>query len=71
MFLGTLITAYASSFLLTVITGGNAGLAAAYSARMLSIPATILVPTTTPAFTIQRVKDEGATVCVVGEVSLP
>ncbi|KAM9329828.1 L-serine dehydratase/L-threonine deaminase-like [Gastrophryne carolinensis] len=49
-------------------SGGNAGLAAAYSARMLSIPATILVPTTTPAFTIQRVKDEGATVCVVGEI---
>ncbi|PIO15041.1 hypothetical protein AB205_0150870, partial [Aquarana catesbeiana] len=49
-------------------SGGNAGLAAAYSARMLSIPATILVPTTTPAFTIQRVKDEGATVCVVGEM---
>ncbi|XP_068127590.1 L-serine dehydratase/L-threonine deaminase [Hyperolius riggenbachi] len=49
-------------------SGGNAGLAAAYSARMLSIPATILVPTTTPAFTIQRVKDEGATVYVVGEI---
>ncbi|KAM5194201.1 L-serine dehydratase/L-threonine deaminase [Mantella aurantiaca] len=49
-------------------SGGNAGLAAAYSARMLSIPATILVPTTTPAFTIQRVKDEGATVYVVGEM---
>ncbi|XP_053313082.1 L-serine dehydratase/L-threonine deaminase-like [Spea bombifrons] len=49
-------------------SGGNAGLAAAYSARMLSIPATILVPVTTPSFTIQRVKDEGATVCVVGEI---
>ncbi|MEE6514541.1 hypothetical protein FKM82_022761 [Ascaphus truei] len=49
-------------------SGGNAGLAAAYSARMLSIPATILVPITTPSFTIQRVKDEGATVCVVGEI---
>ncbi|XP_077317402.1 L-serine dehydratase/L-threonine deaminase-like isoform X2 [Lithobates pipiens] len=49
-------------------SGGNAGLATAYSARMLSIPATILVPTTTPAFTIQRVKDEGAKVCVVGEM---
>ncbi|XP_075070021.1 L-serine dehydratase/L-threonine deaminase-like [Mixophyes fleayi] len=49
-------------------SAGNAGLAAAYSARMLSIPATILVPVTTPAFTIQRVKDEGATVSVVGEI---
>ncbi|NP_001091181.1 uncharacterized protein LOC100036942 [Xenopus laevis] len=49
-------------------SGGNAGLAAAYSARMLSIPATIVVPITTPTFTIQRMKDEGATVCVVGEM---
>ncbi|KAG8455682.1 hypothetical protein GDO86_001757 [Hymenochirus boettgeri] len=49
-------------------SGGNAGLAAAYSARMLSIPATILVPVTTPEFTIKRVKDEGASVCVVGEI---
>ncbi|KAM8960989.1 L-serine dehydratase/L-threonine deaminase-like [Pelodytes ibericus] len=49
-------------------SGGNAGMAAAYSARMLSIPATILVPVTTPSFTIQRLKDEGATVCVVGEI---
>ncbi|XP_069475332.1 L-serine dehydratase/L-threonine deaminase-like [Ambystoma mexicanum] len=49
-------------------SGGNAGLAAAYSARKLGIPATILVPTTTPSFTIDRLKDEGAEVCVVGEM---
>nr|XP_033812037.1 L-serine dehydratase/L-threonine deaminase [Geotrypetes seraphini] len=49
-------------------SGGNAGLAAAYSARKLGIPATILVPTSTPAFTIERLKDEGATVRVVGEM---
>uniref|UniRef100_A0A803K6Q2 L-serine deaminase n=1 Tax=Xenopus tropicalis TaxID=8364 RepID=A0A803K6Q2_XENTR len=49
-------------------SGGNAGLAAAYSARMLSIPATIIVPITTPTFTIQRMKDEGASVFVVGEI---
>ncbi|XP_048677048.2 L-serine dehydratase/L-threonine deaminase-like isoform X3 [Caretta caretta] len=49
-------------------SGGNAGLAAAYSARKLGIPATILVPTSTPAFTIERLKDEGATVCIVGEM---
>uniref|UniRef100_A0A8D2J081 L-serine deaminase n=1 Tax=Varanus komodoensis TaxID=61221 RepID=A0A8D2J081_VARKO len=49
-------------------SGGNAGLAAAYSARKLGIPATIYVPTSTPAFTVQRLKDEGSTVCVEGEV---
>ncbi|XP_029427438.1 L-serine dehydratase/L-threonine deaminase-like [Rhinatrema bivittatum] len=49
-------------------SGGNAGLAAAFSARKLGIPATILVPTTTPSFTIERLKDEGATVRVIGEM---
>ncbi|XP_003226076.1 L-serine dehydratase/L-threonine deaminase [Anolis carolinensis] len=51
-------------------SGGNAGLAAAYSARMLGIPATIYVPTSTPAFTVKRLKDEGSDVCVVGEMLL-
>ncbi|XP_060105401.1 L-serine dehydratase/L-threonine deaminase-like [Heteronotia binoei] len=49
-------------------SGGNAGLAAAYTARRLGIPATIFVPTSTPAFTIERLKDEGSTVCIVGEM---
>ncbi|KAJ6659114.1 hypothetical protein lerEdw1_019417 [Lerista edwardsae] len=49
-------------------SGGNAGLAAAYSARTLGIPATIVVPMSTPTFTIQHLKDEGATVYVVGEM---
>ncbi|MGH0142335.1 UNVERIFIED_CONTAM: hypothetical protein FKN15_039230 [Acipenser sinensis] len=49
-------------------SGGNAGLAAAYSARKLGVPATILVPSSTPSFTIQRLKDEGASVSVVGEM---
>ncbi|MBN3309336.1 L-serine dehydratase/L-threonine deaminase [Amia ocellicauda] len=49
-------------------SGGNAGMAAAYSARKLGIPATIMVPTSTPSFTIQRLKDEGATVSVEGEM---
>ncbi|XP_010602419.1 L-serine dehydratase/L-threonine deaminase isoform X2 [Fukomys damarensis] len=48
-------------------SAGNAGLAAAYAARKLGIPATIVVPSTTPALTIQRLKDEGAMVTVVGE----
>lgn len=50
-------------------TAGNAGMATAYAARRLGIPATIVVPSTTPALTIERLKDEGATVEVVGEVS--
>lgn len=43
-------------------------MATAYAARRLGIPATIVVPSTTPALTIERLKDEGATVEVVGEV---
>lgn len=46
---------------------GNAGMAAAYAARRLGIPATIVVPKTTPALTIERLRSEGATVKVVGE----
>ncbi|KAJ8286272.1 hypothetical protein GJAV_G00036520 [Gymnothorax javanicus] len=47
-------------------SGGNAGMAAAYSARHLGVPATIVVPVVTPSFTVQRLKDEGATVLVQG-----
>uniref|UniRef100_A0A8C0KWI0 L-serine dehydratase/L-threonine deaminase n=1 Tax=Canis lupus dingo TaxID=286419 RepID=A0A8C0KWI0_CANLU len=50
-------------------SAGNAGMAAAYAARKLGIPATIVVPSTTPALTIERLKNEGAIVKVVGEVS--
>ncbi|KAK2507861.1 hypothetical protein MC885_001353 [Smutsia gigantea] len=48
-------------------SAGNAGMAAAYAARKLGIPATIIVPNTTPALTIERLKNEGAMVRVVGE----
>ncbi|XP_004611255.2 L-serine dehydratase/L-threonine deaminase [Sorex araneus] len=48
-------------------SAGNAGMAAAYAARKLGIPSTIVVPSTTPALTIERLKNEGATVKVVGE----
>nr|XP_028566954.1 L-serine dehydratase/L-threonine deaminase-like [Podarcis muralis] len=44
-------------------SAGNAGLATAYCAKLLEIPATIYVPQSTPAFTVERMKDEGATVC--------
>ncbi|ELW63715.1 L-serine dehydratase/L-threonine deaminase [Tupaia chinensis] len=48
-------------------SAGNAGMATAYAARKLGIPATIVVPSTTPAVTIKRLKNEGAMVRVVGE----
>uniref|UniRef100_H0XD99 L-serine dehydratase/L-threonine deaminase n=1 Tax=Otolemur garnettii TaxID=30611 RepID=H0XD99_OTOGA len=48
-------------------SAGNAGMAAAYAARRLGIPATIVVPNTTPVLTIERLKNEGSTVKVVGE----
>ncbi|XP_006001118.1 serine dehydratase-like isoform X1 [Latimeria chalumnae] len=49
-------------------SGGNAGLAAAYAAKRLNIPATILVPSSTPEFTVQKLREHGAFVEVVGKV---
>ena len=51
------------------VTGGNAGLAAAYSARKLKVPCTIVVPGTTPMFIVDRLREEGATVEICGKVS--
>ncbi|XP_020601719.1 serine dehydratase-like [Orbicella faveolata] len=48
-------------------SGGNAGLAAAYSARKLNIPCTIVVPGTTPMFIVERLREERATVEVCGK----
>ncbi|KAK7798930.1 hypothetical protein U0070_026022 [Myodes glareolus] len=53
---------------IATLTAGNAGMATAYAARRLGIPATIIVPSTTPTLTIERLKNEGATVEVVGEM---
>ncbi|XP_018583030.1 serine dehydratase-like [Scleropages formosus] len=49
-------------------SGGNAGMATAYVAKKLSIPATIIVPSSTPQLVIQKLKGLGATVQVVGKV---
>ena len=49
-------------------SGGNAGLAAAYSAKELGIPITVVVPEPTPDFIVKKLRDEGATVEVVGKV---
>ncbi|XP_048582425.1 L-serine dehydratase/L-threonine deaminase isoform X2 [Nematostella vectensis] len=49
-------------------SGGNAGLAAAYSARMLDTPCDIIVPSTTPESMVVRLREEGANVTVHGDV---
>lgn len=43
-------------------------MAAAYSARKLGVPATIVVPSVTPSATMQRLYDEGADVIIHGKV---
>ncbi|XP_029685254.1 LOW QUALITY PROTEIN: L-serine dehydratase/L-threonine deaminase-like [Takifugu rubripes] len=52
---------------LVCCSGGNAGMAAAYSARQLGVPATIVVPSVTPDLTVERLRDQGATVVVHGK----
>ena len=47
-------------------SGGNAGLAAAYSGKNLQIPVTIVVPTTTVPLMIEKIRLEGAKVIVKG-----
>uniref|UniRef100_A0A674PQD1 L-serine ammonia-lyase n=1 Tax=Takifugu rubripes TaxID=31033 RepID=A0A674PQD1_TAKRU len=54
---------------LVCCSGGNAGMAAAYSARQLGVPATIVVPSVTPDLTVERLRDQGATVVVHGKVA--
>lgn len=47
-------------------SGGNAGLAAAYSARLLSLPITVVIPHSTPSFMLNKIRSEGATVIQKG-----
>jgi len=49
-------------------SGGNAGLAVAYSAAKLGVPATIFVPSTTADFMRTKMASEGAKVIVHGDV---
>lgn len=49
-------------------SGGNAGAAVAYAGRELGVPVTIVVPSSTPEFMIQRLRDVGADVEVFGAV---
>ncbi|XP_008291605.1 serine dehydratase-like [Stegastes partitus] len=49
-------------------SGGNAGIATAYVARKMGVPATIIIPSSSPQLVVQRLQDEGATVKIVGKV---
>ncbi|XP_028994228.1 serine dehydratase-like [Betta splendens] len=49
-------------------SGGNAGMAAAYVARKMGIPAVIVVPSSSPPLVFQRLQNQGATVKIVGKV---
>ncbi|XP_061600454.1 serine dehydratase-like [Cololabis saira] len=49
-------------------SGGNAGMAAAYVARKMGVPATVVVPSSSPQLVVQRLQDEGAAVKIVGKV---
>jgi threonine dehydratase len=48
-------------------SGGNHGVAVAYAARQLNIPATIFVPSVASPAKIEQIKAFGATLQVVGE----
>lgn len=52
-------------------TGGNAGIAAAYAARKLGIPATVVLPESTSLQVVQRLQGEGAEVQLTGKVRAP
>lgn len=52
----------------TASTGGNAGIAAAYAARKLGIPATIVLPEGTSLQVVSRLQGEGAEVQLTGKV---
>lgn len=48
-------------------SGGNAGLAVAFISKALRLPATIVIPKTTPRIMVDKLETEGATVIVHGE----
>lgn len=48
-------------------SGGNAGLAHAYAAAQVGVPATVVVPETAPAVKVARLREYGATVLQAGQ----
>lgn len=67
--IGRLCSYYASQGKSAFISasGGNAGMATAYSGRMLGIPVKVIVPLTTSEFTRKKIELEGAEVIIHGE----
>ncbi|MEQ2165849.1 hypothetical protein GOODEAATRI_021431 [Goodea atripinnis] len=53
----------------TPISCGNAGMAAAFVARKMGLPATVVVPSSTSQLVVRRLQDQGATVRIVGKVN--
>ncbi|MEW2139850.1 serine/threonine dehydratase [Streptomyces sp. NPDC005409] len=51
----------------TIASGGNAGLACAWAARALSVPATVFVPESAPRVKVERLRGYGAEVRLVGD----
>jgi L-serine/L-threonine ammonia-lyase len=49
-----------------ISSGGNAGLAVAYSGYRLGVPVTVIIPETAPAFMSEKIKREQAEVIVKG-----
>lgn len=43
-------------------------MAAAFAARRMGVPATIVVPSSSPQLVVQRLQDQGAAVKIVGKV---
>lgn len=48
-------------------SGGNAGLAVAYSGRMLKVPVKVVIPQTTPSLMIKKIEREQAEAMIHGE----
>lgn len=48
-------------------SGGNAGIAVAYSGRQLGVPVTVVVPQSTPSRAVEAIEQEGANVTIRGE----
>lgn len=49
--------------------GGNAGLAAAYAAKKLGLPITVVIPSTAGPATVRKLEELGAEVEVSGQVT--
>lgn len=49
-------------------SGGNAGISVAYCGKMLNIPTTVFIPSTSHQLFIDEIKSYGATVIVAGDV---